>query len=118
MARAGLAKAGRKIRSALARHLGNAYRGLARTEIVSMLLPEPLRPRIVAFGPSARQQYKLIFGKREIGHYDERGGRWRIQLPFRLIANESHLERAAALADESRVRPRAQAEKRLAAKAL
>ncbi|MDD4650660.1 MAG: SynChlorMet cassette protein ScmC [Methanothrix sp.] len=113
MARAGMAKAGRHIRSALARHLGRAYRGLAETGLWYRLLPERLRPRIVAFGPSARQQYKLISGRKEIGHYDERGGRWRIQLPCRLIVDESQLERAAAQADEARAQARAQAEKRL-----
>jgi signal peptidase I len=113
MARASLAKAGRHIRSALARHLGSVYCSLARAGLVSRLLPTPLKPRIVAFGPSIRRQCKLISGRREIGHYDERGGRWRIQLPFRLIVDESHLDRAAFLVDEARAMKKAEAKERL-----
>jgi signal peptidase I len=111
--RAALARSRRQMLSSLAKHLGSAYRSLARAGLVCRLLPTPLKPRIVAFGPSIRRQCKLISGRREIGHYDERGGRWRIQLPFRLIVDESHLDRAAFLVDEARAMAKAEAKERL-----
>jgi hypothetical protein len=113
LARASLGKARHRMLSALSGLFGSAYHDLARTGLGNRLLPVSLRPRMVAFGPAFRQQLKLISGRREIGHYDARDGRWKIQLPFRLIVDESDLGRAAAQAEEAKTRARAQAQERL-----
>jgi signal peptidase I len=113
MAGSYLAKAHRRMRSALARIFGNAYRGLAGTGLGNRLLPETLRPRMVAFGRSPRQQLKLIWGQREIGHYDNLAGQWKIRLPYLLILNKSDLTRAAAQLDEAKMRAKALSLKRL-----
>ncbi len=108
-----LGKAQRRMLSALAWLFSSAYRGLARTGLGNRLLPVPLRPSMVAFGSSPRQHLKLVWGQSEIGHYDGRAGQWKIRLPFRLIVDESALERAAAQVDEARTRARDKALERL-----
>jgi hypothetical protein len=108
-----LAKAHRCMRSVLAGLFGSAYRGLARTGLGNRLLPVSLRPRMVVFGHSPSQQLKLIWGRREIGHYDFRAGRWKIRLPFRPILNESDLTQAAFQMEVARKRARAMSLERL-----
>jgi SynChlorMet cassette protein ScmC len=93
--------------------VGEYYRILARTGLCNRLLPAPLKPRLVAFGPQRRQHLKLIWGRSVLGHYNNRAKQWQIRLPFRLFVDESALDRASAQVEEARKQAKARALKGL-----
>jgi hypothetical protein len=51
------------------------------------VLPQHLRPRLVEFNGRHWVDLKLLFGEREIGHYDSYLEAWRIRRPFRLFVD-------------------------------
>jgi len=71
--------------------LHGTYYALARGGVFRRLLPPRLRPRIFVFQARQRTLFRLMVGRREMGHYDAARGRWHIQRPFRLFVDQAKL---------------------------
>ena len=72
------------------------YHALETSGVVRRLAPAGLRPLLVSFQTVAGPQWKLMIGRREVGRYDRRLGRWLIRRPYRLLVDERTLPEAAA----------------------
>jgi signal peptidase len=68
-----------------------AYQGLVRSGPFGALLPGGLKPRPVCFLGRGAAMFKLLMGRRTVGHYDDHLSRWRIRRPFRLFVDEHSL---------------------------
>jgi len=68
-----------------------AYQGLVRSGPFDFLLPGDLKPRPVCFNGRGAAMFKLLMGRRTVGHYDDHLSRWRIRRPFRLFVDEHSL---------------------------
>jgi hypothetical protein len=77
----------RRVNRRVSRVLHAPYHALARAGIARALLPARWRPRVVTF----QETRLLLFGRRVIGRYNARQGRWNIQRPFRLFVDEAKL---------------------------
>lgn len=67
------------------------YHGLVRRGPFDFLLPGGLKPRPVCFNGRGAATFKLLMGRRTVGHYDNHLSRWRIRRPFRLFVDEHSL---------------------------
>jgi hypothetical protein len=72
------------------------YRALAAWGPLRRLVPEGLRPRVVAFGADGQVQLRLVCGRRVVGHYEVRRRQWQIRRPWRLVVDEAMLPRVVA----------------------
>jgi hypothetical protein len=64
------------------------YHFLSHRSIIHSLLPNRLKPRIVAFQLNGKKQLKLMMNCRQLGYYDTQQKRWHIRRPFRLFVDE------------------------------
>jgi SynChlorMet cassette protein ScmC len=67
------------------------YRALSRRGLLALLLPTPLRPRVIVFHARGREQFQLLLGKRIIGRFDDFRRQWQIQRPFQLFVDGKSL---------------------------
>lgn len=75
------------------RLLHRSYHALSRCGWIAAWVPEPFRPRVVAFRTPGQTRVRLLWGGRTIGQYDDQLGRWEIQRPFRVFVDERVLHR-------------------------
>jgi len=67
------------------------YRILSRWGGLGRILPDRLRPRVVASRGPRSERLRLFMGHRMIGAYEPQAGRWVIRRPYHLIVKESDL---------------------------
>ncbi len=79
----------------------NAYRGLARSGVVSRRLPSQWHPRLVCFPRKSGNEYQLILRGRVIGRLLPHKKIWRIHPPFRLFVDEESLPRGTGEPENS-----------------
>jgi len=71
--------------------LSPIYHALARLAVLTHLLPNRFKPRVVDFRENEGGQLRLLMCGRVIGQCDSQLGRWVIQRPFRLFVDEKVL---------------------------
>jgi hypothetical protein len=72
------------IAAAVNRNLHAPYHAISRLGVFRRWLPPGWRPRPVMFQAGGRQIRRMMWGRLEIGRFDEARGEWRIRRPFRL----------------------------------
>lgn len=84
-----------RVRQAASRYasrlLHGPYHWLARTQILTRILPRTMKPHTVCFSRPDGAVLQLFIGKRAIGRLDSDSRVWRIDRPFRLFIDESTL---------------------------
>jgi hypothetical protein len=74
----------RRLISALLRPL---FQGAALGGFLRRFQPGRFPLRVVSFeSGGGRSLYRLMLGRRQVGHYDERRGRWLVRRPFMILA--------------------------------
>jgi signal peptidase I len=94
---AGWIRRRRPFAAALARLLHPAYHELADLGLVQALVPAAWRPRVAVFEAGSERRLRLLVGRRVVGYYDPRQGRWHIRRPFRLLITPHSLPSAPTL---------------------
>jgi hypothetical protein len=91
--RAGALRLWLPIRAAARRVLRIPYRAITDSGAFARLLPAAWRPRKALFQAGERRVWRILWGRRVIGEYQEGSGRWRIRPPFRLLVDPRELEK-------------------------
>ena len=73
--------------------LSPIYHFLSYRSIIRSLLPNRLKPQIVAFQINGKKQLKLMMNGRQVGYYDKQQERWHICRPYRLFVDKYILTR-------------------------
>jgi len=67
------------------------YRSLARSGIISRLLPPRFRPRVVLYQANGHQRVRLLLGRHVVGQYDDHRCQWHVKPPLRPLVDSSIL---------------------------
>jgi len=76
------------------------YHGLARSGILNKLVPQSIRPKVVAFRRSNGLEMQLMIGGYVIGRLRPGSKEWYIKRPFRLFIDEPSLPYTAGENDK------------------
>lgn len=80
-----------RMRAALDAQAGRAAAAVGRSGALRRLLPDRLAPRVEAVVDGTTLFFDLRMGRRTVGSYDPRVGRWEIRTPYRLFVDEASL---------------------------
>lgn len=73
--------------------LHSSYHAPGPCRVLTRLLPEALRPKIVVFQNQGIERPCILLGRRLIGRFDDRRQQWQIHRPFRLMVDVRKLPR-------------------------